>query len=123
MKEHLREKATFIFVGGLCATAYMVLASVFVNLGVSVTSASPLAYGMCVPLGYLGHRTLTFRSNANHRTAAIAYLSTQGVALGVAAAVTFVMATLWHQAPAPSFFAAATAAAISSYFMQSRWVF
>src|SRR6187399_1141456 len=119
----LREKLVFLVVGGLSASIYVALAELLHFLGLSPTASSASAYAMCVPIGYLGHRSLTFRSMRSHRHAAIAYPAVQAIALIIAASLTFISANVFSLPSTVAFFLAAVSAASASYLMQKRWVF
>jgi putative flippase GtrA len=86
-----------------------------------VSSAS--AYAICLPLGYFGHRSFTFRSTRSHRFAGIAYPEVQFIALLIAVAITFTSVGILGLPPTLAFLLAAIGAASVSYLMQRRWVF
>jgi len=120
---HIKEKFVFLVVGGLCASFYIGLAEVVHSSGLTPTVASVLAYLVCIPLGYLGHRAFTFQSTRSHRHAELAYPAVQVIALTIAAAVTFVSTHIFRLPATAAFFLAGLAAASASYFMQKNWVF
>jgi putative flippase GtrA len=120
---HLKEKFVFLVVGGFCASFYIGLAEVVHSSGLTPTAASVLAYVVCIPLGYLGHRAFTFQSTRSHRHAGLAYPAVQVIALTIAAAVTFVSTHIFRLPATATFFLAALAAASASYFLQKNWVF
>ena len=119
----LEEMLTFGIVGGVTASCYIILAGVLHYFGMSPTVSSAAAYALCVPLGYIGHRSFTFRSRHPHRVTAIAYLAVQGVALLVAAVTTFLSTVILGQTPMLDFVLSAVAAASVSFCMQKHWVF
>jgi putative flippase GtrA len=119
----LREKLVFLIVGALSASCYIVLATALHYVGLSPTASSAFAYIVCLPLGYLGHRSFTFRSKRRHLYAGIAYPAVQVVALLIAVGITFVAAVIFAMPPVAAFFLAAICAAAASYFMQKHWVF
>ena len=119
----LREKFTFLIVGGFCASCYITLAWALHFFQLSPTASSAWAYALCLPLGYLGQRSITFRSERRHGAASLAYFSVQGIALLIVAAVTFVSAELLKHPPTVAFLLAGMAAALASYLMQKYWVF
>jgi putative flippase GtrA len=119
----LREKLIFLIVGGLSASCYIFLAEALHSVGLSPTASSASAYALCLPLGYLGHRSFTFRSMRSHRRAGIAYPAVQGIALLIAAGLTFISANVLGLPSMVAFFLAASGAALASYHMQKHWVF
>lgn len=119
----LREKVVFLIVGGFCATCYIGLASGLHYLGVAPSVSSALAYALCLPLGYLGQRSITFRSSRRHGAAALSYFSVQAFAVLVVTAVTFVSVEVLTHPPIVAFLVAGMIAASASYLMQKYWVF
>ena len=101
----LREKFAFVIVGGFCAACYLSLAWVLHYLGLSPAASSAGAYVLCLPLGYFGHRSITFRSARRHGRASLAYFTVQGIAVLIVTAATF------HPAPATAGKAEAAASA------------
>ena len=116
---HIKEKFVFLVVGGFCASFYIGLAEVVHSSGLTPTVASVLAYLVCIPLGYLGHRAFTFQSTRSHRHAELAYPAVV-IALTIAAAVTFVSTHIFRLPATAAFFLAGLAAASASYFMQKK---
>ena len=119
----MREKLVFLVVGGLSAGCYVILASALHSLALPPVVASAIAYVLCVPLGYLGHRFFTFRSRRPHRWAAIAYPALQGLALLMATAITFISASVLKHPPIVAFLLAAMITASASYLAQKHFVF
>jgi putative flippase GtrA len=119
----LREKFTFVVVGGFCATWYLGLASVLHYLGISPAGSSTAASVLCLPLGYFGQRSITFRSARRHGRASLAYFTVQGISVLIVTAVTFVSAEVLRHPPIVAFLLAGIVAATASYFMQKYWVF
>ena len=119
----LREKFTFLIVGGFCASWYIILAWALHFFGLSPTASSAWAYTLCLPLGYFGQRLITFRSARRHSVASVGYFTVQGVALLIVTAVTFVSANVLGHPPIVAFVLAGIAAASASYLMQKNWVF
>jgi putative flippase GtrA len=119
----LREKFFFIIVGGSCATCYIGLASALHYLGLSPPVSSAWAYALCLPLGYFGQRSITFRSSRRHGAATLAYFTVQGFAVLIVTAVTFVSAEWLRHPPIVAFLVAGMIAASASYLMQKYWVF
>ena len=119
----LREKFAFVIVGGFCAACYLSLAWVLHYLGVSPAASSAGAYVLCLPLGYFGQRSITFRSARRHGRASLAYFTVQGIAVLIVTAATFVSAEVLRHPPIVAFLLAAIIAATASYVMQKYWVF
>ena len=120
---YLREKALFLIVGGLSASCYIALAELLHKLGISPTASSAVAYVLCLPLGYFGHRWFTFRSTRSHRHSGMAYPAVQVIAWLIAVATTFISASIFALPSLVAFFLAAACAAAASYLMQKHWVF
>jgi putative flippase GtrA len=110
-------------VGGFCAGCYVTLAWGLHYLGLSPTSSSAWAYALCVPLGYFGQRSITFRSARRHGVASLAYFIVQGVAVLVVTGVTFVSADILRHPPIVAFLLGGMVGAAASYLMQKHWVF
>ena len=117
----LREKFTFLIVGGFCASWYIILAWALHFFRLSPTASSAWAYTLCLPLGYFGQRLITFRSARRHGVASVAYFTVQGIAVLIVTAVTFVSADVLP--PIVAFLLAGMTAASASYLMQKYWVF
>lgn len=54
----------FGFVGMVMGLLWMGIAYIGDAVGLRPWAAGAIAFCICIPLGYLGHRTLTFRSSA-----------------------------------------------------------
>ena len=119
----LREKFTFLIVGGFCTSWYIILAWALHFFEVSPTASSAWAYTLCLPLGYFGQRLITFRSARPHGIASLGYFTVQGVGLLIATAVTFVSADVLRHPPLVAFVLAGMSAALVSYLAQKYWVF
>lgn len=88
-----RDLFAYLFVGGGAALAY-VFASKFVlglNLPVADWLVGGLLYGAFVPIVYLAHRLISFRSEAPHSYALPRYLAVQAGALLVASGMSYVV--------------------------------
>jgi putative flippase GtrA len=119
----IQEKLVFLAVGGFSASCYLFIAWALHALGLWPTPSSAVSYALCIPLGYLGHRYLTFRSNQPHDRAAPRYIVVQGLALLIVTVTTFVASAVAELPALVSFFLAAVTAASASYLMQRHWVF
>jgi putative flippase GtrA len=119
----IRQKLTFLVVGGVSAACYILLAGLLHSFGLTPTVASTIAYVVCIPIGYIGHYLFTFRSTRHHTRASAAYLLVQVCALLVASAATFLFSQVLGLDSTFAFCFAAIAAATLSYLMQRHWVF
>jgi putative flippase GtrA len=120
---NIQEKVVFLIVGGVSASCYLSIAWALHLLGLWPTPSSAVSYALCIPLGYLGHRWLTFRSNQRHDWALPRYIVVQGLALLIATVTTFITSAMAGLPALVSFFLAAVVAASASYLMQRHWVF
>jgi putative flippase GtrA len=119
----LREKFTFLVIGGMNGLCYLGFAEALHFLGLSPSVSSTVAYALCIPPGYLGQRRHTFRSTRPHGTAWIRYLVTQLIGLIVATVTTFVASAVLLLPALLAFLLSAIAAASASYVIQKSWVF
>jgi putative flippase GtrA len=89
----VRQLFWFGVVGGSGVVGFILVSWGLVSLhtGVPPEVISVLTYAAFIPLVYLGHRWLSFRFDASHRTAFPRYLATQVCALVVAAVISFVV--------------------------------
>lgn len=86
-----RDLFAYVFVGGTAALLY-VFASKFLlglNLPLADWLVGGLLYGAFVPLVYLAHRLISFRSDAPHAYALPRYVAVQAAALMVASGMSF----------------------------------
>jgi putative flippase GtrA len=81
------------------ATDSLALAWALHFLWLSPTTSSALAYAVCIPLGYIGQRSITFRSSRPRGIALTAYLAVQGIAVLIVTAVTLVSAEVLRHPP------------------------
>lgn len=77
----------FGFVGGLATITYATLTTLVVGAGMAPVPASVLAYGAGGIVSYVGHKTVTFRSSADHASELPKFVATfaAGLALAIAA--------------------------------------
>lgn len=57
------EVLRFGLVGGVATLSYLVFTVALVEMGVTPTLSSAIAYTFCIVISFLGHRLFTFRSN------------------------------------------------------------
>lgn len=83
--------------------------------------ASALAWVLCIPLGYLGHRRFTFAENHPHRHALWLYAATQGLSIGIVAGLSHLLAQglFW---PDLLLHLGASAVAAAASYLINRWV-
>ena len=114
----LREKLTFLVIGGMNGVCYLGLAAMLHLIGLSPSVSSTVAYALCIPPGYLGQRWHTFRSTRPHGSAWSRYLLTQLIGLMVATVTTFIASAVLLMPALLAFLLAAIAAASASYVIQ-----
>lgn len=117
----LRTIVTFLGVGSLGALTYVVLASALTAAGLTRWLASGLCYAVLIPVVYLGHQTLTFRSDVAHRIAFPRYLTVQAAGLLLSVALPLLVSPV---VPATIvFLIVCVAVAMVSFVLMKLWVF
>lgn len=88
----LRDFVVFLLVGGSGALAFVLLSSLAIELDTGVPDwlVSALCWAALIGPVYLGHRFLSFRSDAPHRQALPRYVLVQLVGVSLAALFSYV---------------------------------
>lgn len=113
----------FGLVGAASTLAYMVLALLGEAAGLAVVIASVLAYAVCVPFAYLGHRHFTYGSSRPHREATPRFLILNLIGLGISAAAPWLLCDVAGLPPFAGVFTAAVLVPLASFAGQSLFVF
>lgn len=89
----VRDFFAFLFVGGGAALAYVFSSKYVLGLGLPIEEwiVGGLLYAAFVPLVYVAHRLISFRSAAPHAYALPRYIAVQAGALCVASAMSFLV--------------------------------
>jgi len=117
----IRRLLTFGAVGLGATIGYIAVSMVLVDIGCRPWIVSPLVYAAIIPMAYMGQRTLTFRSKANHTSSLPKYLVIQGVGLVLAALIPAVVSEV--VSPAGSFVIVSGIVAVTNYILLARWAF
>ncbi len=114
----------FASVGALTSLAYVLVVSFYTELaGTAPKLSSALAYLTVLPLNFLGHRKITFRSSAKAGAEFFRFIALHVVNIGVgvggmAAAVDWLGLSYWIGS-----FAAVVLVPISTFIVMDLWVF
>ncbi len=122
MQIEIRKYISFLFVGGLGAVSYIVLAYLLTLTGLAAWLSSLIAYAGLVPVIYLLQKNIVFSSSVSHSYSFPRYFSVQVIAIAISAILPFIL-KLFQIAPIVSFFLVAIFVAIVNYMLQNRWVF
>jgi putative flippase GtrA len=121
----LRDFVAFLFVGGSGAVAFIVLSSLMIEVrtGAPDWLVSALCWAVLILPVYLGHRAISFRSDAPHGQALPRYVLVQVVGVTLAAAFSYLA---YHVLGFPSIAGAATVAvlvAAANFAILKLWAF
>jgi putative flippase GtrA len=107
----LRDFAAFLLVGGSGAVAFIVLSTLMIELrtGAPDWLVSALCWAVLIMPVYLGHRAISFRSDAPHGQALPRYVLVQVVGVTLAAAFSYLA---YHVLGLPSLVGAVSVAAL-----------
>lgn len=113
----------FSMVGGASTLAYALLALGGEALGMNVVVASVLAYALCVPFAYLGHRHFTYGSSRPHREAVSRFVALNIAGLAISAAAPWLLCDVVRLPAFAGVFTAAVLVPLASYAGQALLVF
>lgn len=112
----------FLVVGGSLALVYATLAALATSyLPLPKALASGMVWVLCIPLGFWAHRRFTFTTRKPHRHGLWLYAATQGLGIGIAASVSYLLATGSFRHDLFVHLLASALAAVVSYLI-SRWI-
>lgn len=112
----------FLVVGGSLAAIYATLAALATSyLPLPKALSSGLVWVLCIPLGFQAHRRFTFTASKPHRHGLWLYAATQGLGIGIAASVSFLLATGSFRHDVFVHLLASALVAVISYVI-SRWI-
>ena len=118
----IAQMARYALVGGAMGALWVGLLIALSRAGFPEWAASSIAFCVCVPLAYMGHRRITFRSNGCISTEARRFLVKAAAGLALSAAVPAAVAAAGHGVAASAVLTPAAVAAMG--FLVSRlWVF
>ena len=84
----------FLVVGGSLALVYATLAALATSyLPLPKALASGMVWVLCIPLGFWAQRHFTFTNRKPHRHGLWLYTATQALGIGIAASVSYLLAT------------------------------
>lgn len=112
----------FLVVGGWLAALYATLAGLATSqLPLPKALSSAMVWVLCIPIGFRAHRRFTFTARKPHRHGLWLYAATQGLGIGIAASVSYLLATgSFRHDVFVHLLASALAAAVS--YLISRWI-
>lgn len=119
----MRTTAAYLSVGASAALTYVLLSSLLTHYGVTPAVASVASYLICLPIGYLAQRTLTFKSDAPHRSALPRYMAAQLFGIVLAAILPDAMMARLDAPPPVAFAAVAGMIAVTNFLMLRFWAF
>lgn len=112
----------FLLVGGSLAALYATLAALATSqLPLPKALSSAMVWVLCIPLGFRAHRHFTFTTRKPHRYGLWLYAATQGLGIGIAASVSYLLATGSFRHDLFVHLLASALAAVVSYVI-SRWI-
>ena len=114
----------FLVVGGGLAVLYATLAAAATSqLALPKAMSSGIVWIFCIPVGFWCHRKFTFVAHRPHPCAPWLYAATQVLSIGIAAAVSFLLArgVFWPDLVVHLF--ASALAAVASYLVNRRVIF
>lgn len=114
----------FLVVGTALAGLYALLAALATSqLPLPKALSSALVWLMCVPVGFWCHRRFTFPDDTAHRHGLALYAASQVLGIGIAATVSFLLATGSFRHDLPVHLLASGLAALASYQLNRRFTF
>jgi putative flippase GtrA len=112
----------FLVVGGGLALLYATLAAIATSqLPLPKALSSGIVWVLCIPVGFWCHRRFTFVTRRPHRLGLWLYAATQGLGIGIAAGVSFLLARGAFWPDLAVHLLASGLAAVVSYLI-NRWV-
>ena len=112
----------FLVVGGGLALVYATLAALATShLPLPKALASGMVWVLCIPLGFWCHRRFTLTTSTPHRHGLWLYAATQGLGIGIAASVGYLLANGAFRHDLFVHLLASGLAAVASYLI-SRWI-
>lgn len=112
----------FLAVGGGMAALYAFLAALATSqLPLPKALSSGLVWVLCIPLGFWLHRRLTFTSRKAHRHGLWLYAATQILGIGIAAGISYLLATGVFRHDLVVHLLASGLAAVASYLI-NHWI-
>jgi putative flippase GtrA len=112
----------FLAVGGGMAVLYALLAALATSqLPLPKALSSGLVWVICIPVGFRLHRRFTFTSRKAHRHGLWLYAATQILGIGIAAGVSYLLATGMFRHDLAVHLFASGLAAVASYLI-NHWI-
>lgn len=84
----------YVLVGGTIGVLWLVTLYGLVAIGLPQSAASVIGFCMCMPLAYMGHRKITFRSKGRITAEAMRFMLKSLIGLGLSAAVPAIVSGL-----------------------------
>lgn len=110
-------------VGGVVGVLWMVLSSVMLAAGLAPVFVGAASFVACTPLSYLGHRWITFESDAPISPEARRYLAKALVGLASSAAVTHLALVTFALPRFGGLVLTSTIVPVIGFLMSRHWVF
>lgn len=112
----------FVIVGASLAALYATLAALATSqLPWPKALSSAVVWVLCIPIGFYSHRRFTFTARRSHRHGLWLYAATQGLGIGIASGISFLLARGQFWPDLVVHLLASGLAAIASYLI-NRWI-
>lgn len=121
---HWAVLARFFIVGGTASLSMLTLAFIFsAGLHLPPHVAQGLAHALCIVPTYLGQRTVTFRSDVNHRRGLGGYALMQAPLLALGAGLAWLLIAYLHWPRLVGHIVVVAAVAVTSFIVQRSIIF